>query len=80
MKRNSSFKTACSISKIKKKFIFFSDGSDSPHNQSPSPFSKERRMRSKYENDDLSREKVARIYQEELAKLMSCPPRDAFPK
>lgn len=49
------------------------DDMDSTHDQSSSPFSKERRMR----NDDMSREKMARIYQEELAKLMS---RDAFPK
>lgn len=56
------------------------DDSDSPPNQSPSPFSKESRRMRKYENDDISREKMARIYQEELAKLMSCAPRDTFPK
>lgn len=58
------------------------DDSDSPHNQCPSPFSKDsqnRRLR-KYDNDDISHEKVARIYQEELAKLMSRAPRDAFPR
>lgn len=49
------------------------DDMDSSHDQSSSPFTKERRLR----NDDISREKMARIYQEELAKLMS---RDAFPK
>lgn len=53
------------------------DESDSPHNQSPSPFSKDSRRLRKYDNDDMSREKMARIYQEELAKLMT---RDAFPK
>lgn len=52
------------------------DESDSLHNQSLSPFSKDRRR--KYDNDDISQEKVARIYQEELAKLMSRTPRDAF--
>lgn len=40
-----------------------------------SPFSKERldsqnRRLKKYENDDIPQEKVVRIYQEELAKLM----------
>lgn len=56
------------------------DDSDSPHNQCTSPFSKDlqnRRLR-KYDNDDISHEKVARIYQEELAKLMSRGPRDTF--
>lgn len=53
------------------------DDSDSMHNQSLSPFSKERRSMRKYENDDISREKMARIYQEELAKLMT---RETFPK
>lgn len=57
------------------------DDSDSPHNQCPSPFSKDaqRRLR-KYDNDDISHDKVARIYQEELAKLMTRAPRDAFPR
>lgn len=58
------------------------DDSDSLHNQSTSPFSKDsqnRRLR-KYDNDDISHEKVARIYQEELTKLMTRAPRDAFPK
>lgn len=53
------------------------DDSDSLHNQSLSPFSKDARRMRKYESDDISREKMARIYQEELAKLMT---RDAFPK
>lgn len=53
------------------------DGMDSPHDQSQSSFSKDSRRSRKYDNDDISREKMARIYQEELAKLMS---RDAFPK
>lgn len=51
-----------------------SDNSNSPtHNQCPSPYSKEssqNRKLKKYENDDISQEKVLRIYQEELAKLM----------
>lgn len=40
----------------------------------------------KYENDDISQEKVMRIYQEELAKLMGRKiddfrgPREGFPK
>lgn len=48
------------------------EDSKSPHGCS-SPFSKEsslsKRLK-KYENDDISQEKVMRIYQEELAKLM----------
>lgn len=41
----------------------------------PSPFGKDRydsqnRRIKKYENDDIPQEKVVRIYQEELAKLM----------
>lgn len=41
----------------------------------PSPFNKDRldsqnRRLKKYENDDIPQEKVVRIYQEELAKLM----------
>lgn len=56
------------------------DESDSA-NQCSSPFSKDsqRRLR-KYDNDDISHDKVARIYQEELAKLMTRAPRDAFPR
>lgn len=53
------------------------DEDDSPHNQSPSPFSKESRRSRKYDNDDISRDKMARIYQEELAKLIT---RDTFPR
>lgn len=50
------------------------DDSKSPsQGQCPSPFSKDssqnRRLK-KYENDDIPQEKVVRIYQEELAKLM----------
>lgn len=49
------------------------EDSKSPHGQCPSPFSKDssqnRRLK-KYENDDIPQEKVVRIYQEELAKLM----------
>ncbi|KAL1501468.1 hypothetical protein ABEB36_006785 [Hypothenemus hampei] len=48
------------------------EDSKSPHGCT-SPFSKEsslsKRLK-KYENDDISQEKVVRIYQEELAKLM----------
>lgn len=64
------------------------DDSKSPHGQCLSPFSKDssqnRRLK-KYENDDIPQEKVVRIYQEELAKLMGRRiedmrnPRDAFP-
>lgn len=41
----------------------------------PSPFNKDRldnqnRRLKKYENDDIPQEKVVRIYQEELAKIM----------
>lgn len=59
-----------------------SHSNDDSDHQCPSPFSKDsqnRRLR-KYDNDDISHEKVARIYQEELAKLMSRTPRDAFPR
>lgn len=49
------------------------EDSKSPHGQCPSPFSRDssqnRRLK-KYENDDIPQEKVVRIYQEELAKLM----------
>lgn len=64
------------------------DDSQSPHNQCLSPFSKDssqnRRLK-KYENDDIPQEKVVRIYQEELAKLMGRRmdemrnPREHFP-
>lgn len=53
------------------------DDMESSHDQSQSSFSKDSRRMRKYDNDDISREKMARIYQEELAKIMS---RDAFPK
>lgn len=53
------------------------DDVDSLHNQSLSPFSRDSRRMRKYDSDDISREKMARIYQEELAKIMT---RDAFPK
>lgn len=54
-----------------------------------SPFSRESSMSKKlkkYENDDIPQEKVVRIYQEELAKLMGRKvddfrnPREGFPK
>lgn len=49
------------------------EDSKSPHGQCQSPFSKDssqnRRLK-KYENDDIPQEKVMKIYQEELAKLM----------
>ncbi|XP_059622160.1 homeobox protein cut isoform X2 [Phlebotomus argentipes] len=57
------------------------EDSKSPHNQCTSPFSKDssqnRRLK-KYENDDIPQEKVARIYHEELSKLMKVAPRDGF--
>lgn len=51
------------------------DDSNSQFNRSLSP-KNVHRMR-KYENDDIPREKMARIYQEELTKLMT---RETFPK
>lgn len=67
------------------------DDSKSPsQGQCPSPFSKDssqnRRLK-KYENDDIPQEKVVKIYQEELSKLMGrraedfkgANPRDHFP-
>lgn len=67
---------------------YSNEDSKSPHGQCPSPFSKDssqnRRLK-KYENDDIPQEKVVRIYQEELAKLMGRRledmrnPREAFP-
>lgn len=57
------------------------EDSKSPHDpQSPSPFSRDSRSRTrKYDNDDISSDKVSRIYQEELAKLMTMgPQRDSF--
>lgn len=48
------------------------EDSKSPHGQCSSPFSKDPNKNKirKYENDDIPQEKVVRIYQEELAKLM----------
>ncbi|XP_053617002.1 homeobox protein cut isoform X5 [Plodia interpunctella] len=50
------------------------EDSSSPRTQCPSPYSKDssqnRRLK-KYENDDIPQEKVVRIYQEELAKIMT---------
>ncbi|KAF5291623.1 hypothetical protein FQA39_LY14345 [Lamprigera yunnana] len=48
------------------------DDSKSPHGQCSSPFSRELQKQKlrKYENDDIPQEKVVKIYQEELAKLM----------
>lgn len=43
-----------------------------------SPFSK--RNMKKYENDDISEEKLQKIYQEEFHKIMARGQRDAFPK
>lgn len=53
------------------------DDIDSLHNQSLSPFSRDSRRMRKYDSDDISREKMAQLYQEQLAKLMT---RDAFPR
>lgn len=51
------------------------EDSSSPRTQCPSPFSNkdssQNRRLKKYENDDIPQEKVVRIYQEELAKIMS---------
>ncbi|KAF9810659.1 hypothetical protein SFRURICE_021112, partial [Spodoptera frugiperda] len=51
------------------------EDSSSPRTQCPSPFSNkdssQNRRLKKYENDDIPQEKVARIYQEELAKIMT---------
>ncbi|XP_072934678.1 homeobox protein cut isoform X3 [Epargyreus clarus] len=51
------------------------DDSCSPRTQCPSPFSNkdssQNRRLKKYENDDIPQEKVVRIYQEELAKIMT---------
>lgn len=52
------------------------EDSKSPPNCT-SPFSK--RLK-KYENDDISEEKLQKIYQEEFQKLMARGQRDAFPK
>lgn len=53
------------------------EDSKSPPNCT-SPFGK--RNMKKYENDDISEEKLQKIYQEEFTKLMSRGQRDAFPK
>lgn len=64
------------------------EDSKSPHGCT-SPFSKDSSLNKrlkKYENDDISQEKVVRIYQEELAKLMGRrmdeirSPREGFPQ
>ncbi|XP_073948693.1 homeobox protein, cut isoform X6 [Choristoneura fumiferana] len=51
------------------------DDSNSPRTQCLSPFSNkdssQNRRLKKYENDDIPQEKVVRIYQEELAKIMT---------
>ncbi|XP_013167772.1 PREDICTED: homeobox protein cut isoform X3 [Papilio xuthus] len=51
------------------------EDSCSPRTQCPSPFSNkdssQNRRLKKYENDDIPQEKVVRIYQEELAKIMT---------
>jgi homeobox protein cut-like len=51
------------------------EDSKSPPNCT-SPFSK--RMK-KYENDDISEDKLQKIYQDEFQKLMARGQRDAFP-
>lgn len=57
------------------------EDSKSPHDPSLSPFTKEQMKKlKKYENDDISQDKVTRIYQEELAKLINRQPRDPFPR
>lgn len=58
------------------------DDSKSPPNQCTSPFSRDSQNRrlKKYDNDDIPHDKVTRIYQEELAKLMSRGSRDSFPR
>lgn len=55
-----------------------SNDSKSPPPNCTSPLSK--RSLKKYENDDISEEKLQKIYQEEFQKLMSRGQRDAFPK
>lgn len=54
------------------------EDSKSPPLNCPSPLSK--RSSKKYENDDISEEKLQKIYQEEFQKLMTRSQRDAFPK
>lgn len=54
------------------------EDSKSPPPSCTSPFSK--RHLKKYENDDISEEKLQKIYQEEFQKLMARGQREAFPK
>lgn len=55
------------------------EDSKSPPLNCPSPLSK--RSLKKYENDDISEEKLQKIYQEEFQKLMTRGgQRDSFPK
>lgn len=54
------------------------EDSKSPPPNCPSPLSK--RSLKKYENDDISEEKLQKIYQEEFHKLMTRGQRDSFPK
>ncbi|XP_045518178.1 homeobox protein cut isoform X6 [Pieris brassicae] len=55
--------------------LMSNEDSSSPRTQCPSPFSNkdssQNRRLKKYENDDIPQEKVVRIYQEELAKIMT---------
>jgi homeobox protein cut-like len=53
------------------------EDSKSPPNCT-SPFSK--RNQKKYENDDISEEKLHKIYQDEFQKIMARGQRDSFPK
>ncbi|KAG0721791.1 hypothetical protein GWK47_045742 [Chionoecetes opilio] len=46
---------------------------------SPSPLSRDARRIRKFDNDDMPQEKVARIYQDELMKLMSRPQEPPLP-
>jgi hypothetical protein len=55
------------------------DDSKSPPPNCPSPLSKRSSLK-KYENDDISEEKLQKIYQEEFQKLMTRGQREAFPK
>lgn len=53
------------------------EDSKSPLMSCTSPFSKESplsKLSKKFDSDDISQDKVARIYQEELAKLMTRAP------
>lgn len=55
------------------------EDSKSPPNCT-SPFSLSKRNAKKYENDDISEEKLHKIYQEEFQKIMARGQRDSFPK